>query len=112
MTVLTEADLHDRFPWSKPVVPALSDQDKADGYFCDPQPWDFAEPVLKLIEQMFLEIESYFANRNEPVEIAIYGMQELFGELQVEMYCPHADVYAIVRRYTRLSRDLFQDEDE
>jgi hypothetical protein len=107
MTVLTKDDLHSRFPWSKPIVPALSDQDKADGYFVDPPSWEFNESVMKLIEQMFLEIESFFSEKNAPVEIAIYGMQELFGELQVEMYSPHVEVYEIVRKYTRLSRVLF-----
>ncbi|WP_201317574.1 hypothetical protein [Paenibacillus sp. EPM92] len=107
MSSITESDLHTRFPWSKPVIPSLTDQEKLDGYFTDPPPWDFDESVMKLIEQMFLEIEFMFAEKHAPVEIAIYGMQELFGELQVEMYSPHVEVYGIVRKYTRFSRVLF-----
>lgn len=112
MAVLTESDLHERFPWSKPVVPALTDQEKADGYFCDPQPWEFAEPVMRLIEEMLLEIEEYFAGKGVPAELAIYQIIELFGELHVEMFSPYQDVYGIVQKYTRLSRDLFADSDQ
>lgn len=111
MTVLTEADLHDRFPWSKPVVPSLTEQEKLEGYFTDPMPWNFDEPVMRLLEQMFTEIEEYFAGKGMPVELAIYQIIELFGELQIEMYSPHPDVYGIVQKYTRLSRDLFVDAD-
>lgn len=111
MKVLTESDLHERFPWSKPVVPALTDQEKADGYFCDPQPWDFDESVMRLIEEMFIEIEEYFAGKGIPVELAIYQIIELFGELHVEMLSSHQDVYGIVQKYTRLSRELFVDAD-
>lgn len=112
MSSITESDLHTRFPWSKPVVPSLTDQEKSDGYFTDPPPWDFDESVMKLIEQMFLEIESFFSEKNAPVEIAIYGMQELFGELQVEIFNPDPEINKIVRKYSRLSRDLFQREDQ
>jgi hypothetical protein len=112
MTCITEADLHNRFPWSKPVVPSLTDKEKLEGYFTDPMPWNFDEPVLRLIEQMFTEIEAYFTKKNQPVEIAIYGMHELFGELQVEIYSPHPKVYRIVKKYQRLSRDLFSDDEE
>jgi len=38
MTCITEADLHNRFPWSKPVVPSLTDKEKLEGYFTDPMP--------------------------------------------------------------------------
>jgi len=112
VAALTESDLHTRFPWSKPVVPELSEKDKAEGYFCDPLPWDFEEPVLRLIEQMLTEIESYFTNRNEPVEIAIFGIQEIYGELHVEMYSSNTEVYEIVRKYNRLSREQFSNKED
>ncbi|MEK5165857.1 hypothetical protein NYE69_26405 [Paenibacillus sp. FSL R5-0527] len=112
MSSISESDLHTRFPWSKPVSPLLTDHEKSEGYFCDPIPWNFDEPVLRLIEQMFTEIEAYFFKKNQPVEIAIYGMHELFGELQVEMYSPHPEVYRIVKKYQRLSRNLLSNDDE
>ena len=112
MPSITELELYKRFNWARPVVPELTVQEKTEGYFCDPKPWTFEEPVLRLIEQMFIEIEEYFSKRNKPVEIAIYEISELFGELQVEMYCGNADVEQIVNKFKRLSRDVFANEVE
>ncbi|CAM3470233.1 MULTISPECIES: hypothetical protein [Paenibacillus] len=104
MAKLSELSLYARFKWAVPVVPTVK---KDEGFFSDPKPWDFEEPVLGLIEQMFVEIEEFFSSKNMPVEMAIYEIREVFDRLHVEMYSPHQEVYMIVEKYKKLSENLF-----
>jgi len=109
---ITESYLHERFPWSKPIIPELTEQEKAEGYFVNSLPWDFDESIMKLLMQMFLEIESFFTKKNMPVEVAIFGVYRLFGELRIEMFSPWTEVYEIVNKYIKFSRDVFDRSDD
>ncbi|OMF88757.1 hypothetical protein [Paenibacillus sp. FSL R7-0337] len=72
MTKLSELNIYNAHPWAVPVVP-----DVTDPYFAQPMPWQFTEPLLELIKQMFTEVENFFKSRNLPVEIAIYEVKDV-----------------------------------
>ncbi|WP_079912991.1 hypothetical protein [Paenibacillus sp. 32352] len=104
MPKLSEITLYNRFPWSVPLIP---DIDPNEGFY-DVQPWQFPEPVLELIEQMFTEVENFFASKNLPLEVAIYEVKEIFGRLDISSFTPHSEVTAIFRKYTELSKQYFE----
>jgi len=47
-----------------------------------------------------------------PVEVAFFGVYRLFGELRIEMFSPWTEVYEIVNKYIKFSRDVFDHGDD
>lgn len=103
MPKLSELVLYNRFKWAIPVIPAID----LNAGFYDVKPWDFPQPVLKLIEQMFTEIEGFFLARNLPVEVTIFEIKEVFGYLDISSLSQHAEVSNIFRKYRELSKEYF-----
>jgi hypothetical protein len=99
---LSEIRLYNDHPWAAPIVPDVSEP-----YFAQPIPWQFPDPVLELIEQMFTEVEEFFKSRKLPIEVAIYEIKEVFGRLDVSSFTPHSEVTAIIRTYMELSKEYF-----
>ncbi|GIO35721.1 hypothetical protein J41TS12_05820 [Paenibacillus antibioticophila] len=97
----SELSLYNKYPWAIPVVP-----DVPEPFFAQPKPWDFSEPVLKLIEEMFEEIEEFFKLKNLPVEVTIYEIRNVFGYLHVEALSSQREVYSFLEKYKKLSKDL------
>ncbi|GMK39037.1 hypothetical protein PCCS19_20910 [Paenibacillus sp. CCS19] len=103
MPKLNEILLYHRHPWTVPVVPEI---DPDEGFY-DVQPWQFPEPVLQLLDQMFTEVEDFFTSNNLPFEVAIYEVKEVYGQLEVSSFTPHPEVSDIFIKYSELSRTLF-----
>ncbi|TDG00868.1 hypothetical protein [Paenibacillus piri] len=104
MPKLSELALYNRFPWAVPLKPAI---DPDEGFY-DVQPWQFPEPVLELIEQMFTEVDNFFKSTNLPFELTIFEIKEVFGYLDISSLTPHAEVTAIFLKYRELSKEFFQ----
>lgn len=102
MSKLSELALYNRFPWAVPVVPDVSEP-----FFAQTTPWNFPEPVLELIEQMFIEVEAFFKSRNLPVEVTIFEIKEFFDHLDISSFTHHHEVSAIFRKYIELSKEYF-----
>ncbi|MEK4449392.1 MULTISPECIES: hypothetical protein [Paenibacillus] len=102
MPKLSEIRLYTDHPWAVPVVP-----DVFEPYFAQTIPWQFPEPVLELIEQMFIEVEEYFNSNRLPIEGVIYEIKEVFGRLDISSFTPHSEVTAIFRKYSDLSKEYF-----
>ncbi|RUS44620.1 hypothetical protein [Cohnella sp. AR92] len=102
MPKLSELSLYNAHPWAVPVVP-----DVADPYFAQLIPWQFAEQVLELIEQMFNEVEDFFKSRSLHIEVTIFEIKEVFGHLDISSITPHSEVTAIFHKYSELSKEYF-----
>ncbi|MFC7680328.1 hypothetical protein [Paenibacillus sp. GCM10028914] len=87
MPKLSETRLYNDHPWAVPVVPDVSEP-----YFAQTMPWQIPEPVLELIEQMFIEVEEYFNSSRLPIEGVIYEIKEVFGQLDISSFTPHSEV--------------------
>lgn len=103
MPKLSELSLYNRFTWAVPLKPSI---DPSEGFY-DVQPWQFPEPVLELIEQMFSEVEGFFRSKNLPLEVVIYEIKEVFGRMDISSLTPHSEVTAIFRKYSDLSKEYF-----
>ncbi|WP_419885678.1 hypothetical protein [Paenibacillus sp. B-A-8] len=103
MPKLSELSLYNRFTWSVPLQPSI---DPSVGFY-DIQPWQFPEPALELIEQMFSEIEEFFRSKNLPLEVVILEIKEVFGRIDISSLTPHSEVIAIFRKYSDLSTEYF-----
>ncbi|GIO38817.1 hypothetical protein J41TS12_36780 [Paenibacillus antibioticophila] len=99
----SEMRLYNQHLWAAPVIPEI---DPNEGFY-QVQPWQFSDPILELIEQMFIEVEDFFNSRNLPVEVTIYEIKEVFGYLDISSFTPHPEISAIFRRYSELSRKYF-----
>jgi hypothetical protein len=104
MAKLSEMRLYNLHPWAVPVVPEI---DPNEGFY-DVQPWQFPDPVLELVKQMFIEVEDFFNSRSQPVEVTIYEIKEVFGSLDISSFTPHPEVSTIFRKYTELSKGYFE----
>jgi hypothetical protein len=90
--------IFNRYPWANPINLELSDSEKE--FFCDPVPWSFNKPQLKMIYVMLGVVEDWYISRGLLVEVRIFDFKEVQGHIFVEMICGNHEVEQIFDEFS------------
>lgn len=98
---ITKEIIFSRYPWSKPINLELADDEQE--FFCDPTPWTFNPPQLKMIYVMLGEVEECYVKRDLPVQVKIFEIKEVMGHIFVEMICGNSEVEQIFEKFRNIN---------
>ncbi|MGJ9382852.1 hypothetical protein [Salipaludibacillus sp. CF4.18] len=96
-SIITESVIRLRFPWVNPISAEFSDSEQE--YFCEPVPWSFNKPQLKMFYVLLAEVEEWYIDRGLPVEVKIYDLREVQGHIFIEAICDYEEVSDIIEKY-------------
>lgn len=110
MGKISQKSILDTYPWAK--VQPLFDKNENEESFNNQLHWRLSEKQLYLVQALLEEIESFFNNRDQQIDVKIHHIGELFDRLHIDFSSNTREVFMIMDKYKQFSEELLLNEDD